>query len=149
METNFSLKSTFKMALLAAASTAVLASTAFAEPTQTFYNDKNHTFCDIKLLAKFWGESNYDAKIGAGTMMEQGQGQHIPGKLAVARTMGVTCGWADADNPRYTYDDAVVLAKYWGEPNPGAAKSKVGDLLFNGQNVHIIRSLRAARGGTY
>ncbi len=151
MERRFDLKSTFKMTLLAAASTAVLANVSLADPVDTLYANKNYTFCDARLLAKFWGESLYDAKVAAGTMIEQGQGQHIAGKLATARTMGgVRCTFDDsADNPRYTYDDAVALAKYWGYPNAGVAKTKIGNLLFNGRNVHIIRSLRAARGGTY
>lgn len=144
------LKTTFRATLLAAASTAVLATVTFANPVDTFYADKNYTYCDLKLLAKFWGEDTYKAKITAGTMMEQGQGQNIPPKLATARTMGgVECTFADADNPDYTYDDAVALAKYWGMKQPGDAKTKVAEALFNGNNVHVIRSLRAARGGTY
>lgn len=142
-------KTTFRATLLAAASTAVLATVTLANPVDTFYANKNYTYCDLKLLAKFWGEDTYKAKISAGTMMEQGQGQHIPGKLAVARTMGVTCAWTDADNPNYTYDDAVALAKYWGMKEPWDAKTKIGESIFNGANIHVIRSLRAARGGTY
>lgn len=143
------LRTTLRATLLAAASTAILASATAANPVDAFYNNKNHTYCDLKLLAKFWGEDTYKAKIAAGNMILEGNGGWLPGKLQAARSMGVSCTFFDADNPNYTYDDAVALAKYWGYNNPGQAKSKVAEQLFNGNNIHVIRSLRAARGGTY
>lgn len=138
------------MPVTAAAALAATVAPGLADPATTFYSSSRHTFCDIKLLARFWGEGNYKAKITAGQMMERGQGRFLPGKLAHARNNMVRnqrfCSWADADNPRYTYNDAVLIGRYW-RTSAGDAKDWVGKMLYYGRNQYVMRVLRMARLG--
>lgn len=134
-------------------STATITPSAMAGPADAFYASGNYTYCDIKLLANFWGVSRGDAKITAGRKIQLGNTRIVNEKIQAARPYGrqrgVTCSFADADNPAYSYNDAVALAKYWGMRSPSDAKAKIGQLLYSGGNIHIRRSLRAARGGQY
>ncbi len=137
----------------AVAVVATLGQPAFAGPIDAFYAGGRYTYCDAKLLATFWGEGVGKAKMDAGRKLELGNRRYVNDKLRSARTYaasrGVRCTFADANNPTYSYNDAVSLARYWGMNRPWDAKLKIGRLLTNGQNIHIRRSLRAARGGRY
>lgn len=135
--------------------TAVVALTAMvapslADPARTFYNDRRHTYCDLKLLARYWNVDTFRAKVIAGQMMERGQGRYLPGKLSYARSNVVRnqrfCSWADADNPRYSYNDAVIIGRYW-RTSVGNAKDWVGKMLYFGRNRYVLRVLRLARRG--
>jgi hypothetical protein len=42
--------------------------------------------------------------------------------------------WNAYANSQYTYDDADLLADYWGKATPWDAKLKIGNLLMSGNN---------------
>ena len=45
----------------------------------------------------------------------------------------------------YTYEDAVLLANFWGKPTPWDAKLKIGSLLLNGNNTAVQQALTNAQ----
>jgi hypothetical protein len=139
-----------QLPLTAAVALTAMAVPSLADPARTFYSTRRHTYCDLKLLARFWGVDTYRAKVTAGRMMERGEGRYLPGKLAHARNNMVRnqrfCGWGDADNPRYSYNDAVMIGRYW-RTSVGNAKGWVGKMLYFGRNRYVLRVLRMARAG--
>lgn len=140
--------------LLAGVSLAVFMSTstmighAQVNYANTFYQTGGYTYCDAKLLAGLWNQSVWDAKVIAGDKLAHGLADAVREQLQDARNQAgrnnVRCSFEDADNPRYTYDDAVKLANYWGEPTPYDAKLKIGRLLQDGYNDAIRSALRSA-----
>lgn len=140
--------------LLAGVSMAVVMSTtmvvghAQVNYANTFYKTGGYTYCDAKLLAGLWKESVWEAKVIAGDKLAHGLADAVREQLQDARNQAgrnnVSCSFEDADNPQYTYDDAVKLANYWGEPTPYDAKLKIGRLLQDGYNDAIRSALRSA-----
>jgi hypothetical protein len=47
----------------------------------------------------------------------------------------------------YTYEDAVVLAKYWGRNEPWEAKVKMAQLLSEGKDRALKTALKRAKKG--
>jgi len=140
--------------LLAGVSLAVFMSTssiigqAQVNYANTFYQTGGYTYCDAKLLAGLWNQSVWDAKVIAGDKLAHGLADAVRDQLQDARNQAdrnnIRCTFEDADNPRYTYDDAVKLAAFWGEPTPYDAKLKIGRLLQDGYNDAIRSALRSA-----
>ncbi len=52
--------------------------------------------------------------------------------------------WAHS-NPQYSYNDAEVLARYWGKATAYEAKLKIGGLLLSGNNAGLQQALIDAR----
>lgn len=146
------LRSTLKYAVIpvtAAAALAGSAVSAIAGPVDTFFASGRYTYCDAKLLARFWGETPWKAKHTAGRMIQRGQGRFLPGKLAVARRLTRNnyrfCNYTMA----YQYNDAVLVARYW-RSGVGGAKDWMGKMLYLGRNWRIRQVIRLARlGRTY
>lgn len=136
-------------ALLASAAIAPLPALA-RDPVSAFYGSGEFTYCDLKILAKFWGSDTYDAKIDAGNMLLNGRYNDLKEKIRVASrewtAAGNRCTFDDADNPRYTYNDAADLAAYWGGGmTPWDAKLKIASNLGTGGNLWIKAELQQAR----
>ena len=129
-------------------SATIISSHAQVNYADTFYNDGGYTYCDAKLLASFWNESIYDAKVQAGQKVANGFDVTVKEQLREARDNAarnnIRCTWEDGDNPQYTYEDAEKLAVYWGENSPWDAKLKIGRLLQEGLNDAIISALQRA-----
>lgn len=127
---------------------------AAVHPATAFYDNANYTYCDIKLLSAYWKQSRYDSKVRAGEKILRNEYDVLESYLNSARTQAeaqnLKCTFADADNPAYTYQDAEVLANFWGKPTPYEAKLKVAAMLQDGDNKLVKRALTQARqsGGT-
>lgn len=137
------------VALLAGA--AIVPLPAFAkDAVDAFYETGEFTYCDLKMLAKFWGSDTYEAKLDAGNMLLSGEHKELKEKITIASRQwsasGNRCNFEDADNPSYSYDDAVKLAAYWGGGmTPFDAKLKVASNLETGDNLWVKSELQKAR----
>lgn len=137
----------FATLLMTSVPQTVLAATD-ADAAQAFYDNANYTYCDIKLLSAYWGQSRYDSKVRAGEKLLRNEQyvveEFLTSARAAAAANNVSCSFADADNPPYTYEDAEKLAEYWGKPTPYDAKLKIGSMLQAGQNKMVIEALQRA-----
>ena len=137
---------------------AMLPSSARAQSDQAavdaFYAGQKYTYCDAKVLANFWGSEIWDAKIGAGQMIMNRQARQLNQKLRNAADIwsqsGQSCSFEDADNPPYSYDDAVSLAKFWSKDwnqdvTPYDAKMKIVLNIEGGGNSWVLGELAKAR----
>jgi hypothetical protein len=108
--------------------------------------DGKYTYCDAKLLAAYWGQSIYEAKARAGEKLLRGERSVVGDFLSSARSRapenGTTCTF---DEEGYSYDDAALLAKYWGKPTPWDAKLKINRLLMSGNNAAVQKALQSAK----
>lgn len=138
----------FAALLMTSTPQAALAATD-VDAANAFYDNANYTYCDIKLLSAYWGQSRFDSKVRAGEKLLRNEQYVVEEFLVSARASAggnnVSCSFADADNPRYTYEDAEVLADFWGQPNPSGAKTKIGSMLQNGDNKLVMQALNNAR----
>jgi hypothetical protein len=115
-----------------------------------YYNPNNanaffqhYTYCDAKLLGTYWGKSTFDAKIRAGEKILRNVKWIVDNALRQARSQNnVNCSYYDEG---YSYDDAVLLAEYWGKNTAWDAKLKMNNLLKQGYNSSIKTSLREAK----
>lgn len=124
---------------------------SFNNPLLLAYNNTNnadaffqhYTYCDAKLLGAYWGKSTYDAKIRAGEKILRGGRWVVNHSLRQARNQSnVNCSYYEEG---YSYDDAVLLAKYWGKNTPWDAKLKINNLLKQGYNSSIKTALKQAK----
>ena len=136
------------IAALAATST-LFSNSANANAANAFYRTGEYTYCDLKILAAYWKRDTYQAKIAAGQKILSGYNntlkQALKSARPVAQQAGVRCTFADADNPSYSYNDAVKLARHWGVKTPWDAKLKIASNLFYGGNLWVRGQLAAAR----
>ncbi len=144
----------FKKTPLALAISTLLMTTSgqvSADAASEFYRSGNYTYCDVRLLSAYWGHSPWDAKVRAGNKLLANEQYVVEDYLRSARNYGlehnVTCSFADADNPSYSYQDAEKLARYWGHPTPYDAKLKIGTMLWQGENKAIQQALYYANQG--
>jgi hypothetical protein len=139
---------------IAAVGAAILPSAALAQSDEAavdaFYAGQKYTYCDARVLADFWGEEIWEAKIGAGQMILQQQESRLNQKLKnAARTWtqnGNSCEFEDVDNPPYSYEDAQSLAAFWGgDMTPYEAKMKIVLNVEGGGNSWVLGELAKAR----
>ncbi len=109
-----------------------------------------YTYCDAKVLAAFWGEADpYAAKVRLGDkMLRWGAADaqsHVPAARAQALQKPeaeLPCTFSDGG---YSYEDAVLLATYWGKNEPWGAKVKMAQLLIEGKDRAIKTALKKAK----
>jgi hypothetical protein len=53
--------------------------------------------------------------------------------------------WKVYTNSQYSYEDAALLAKFWGESEPWDAKLKIGRLLMGNDKAAVQEALQNAR----
>ena len=106
------------------------------------YFNSNYTYCDVRILSKFWEQSEDETKIMIGEKLDIGGESFLEAALGQGRTVakkkGVSCDFWDSG---YEYSDAEVLAGIW-KVGISEAKSMVGDKLFRGENK-VMRKLIA------
>lgn len=136
-----------------ALSLTAMISPADASGVESFYSTGDYTYCDAKLLSKYWRQTPFDSKIRAGDKIARGEDYVVKDYLTSARKYAlehnVRCTFEDANNPDYSYDDASRLARYWGNQSPYEAKLKIAGLLQEGRNKYVRSSLQAAIQGRY
>ncbi len=111
-----------------------------------FWNGK-YTYCDAKTLAAYWDQPIFEAKSRAGEKLLNGENGILEGYLARARTRAQdigqpTCTYNDEG---YSYEDAAILAEYWGKSTPWDAKLKMNRLLAQGSNAAIQKDLQQVK----
>ncbi len=114
------------------------------------YFAQGYTYCDAKVLAAFWGETTpYAAKVRLGDkMLRWGPADaqaHVPAARAQALQKPASempCSFIDGG---YSYEDAVLLATYWGKKEPWGAKLKMARLLIRGKDSDIQTALKKAK----
>ena len=130
-----------------------LASSQYSESQLfTAYANSKYDYDDAKLLAKYWGKSNaYEAKLKIGRLLKAGDSSWVQSSLASAKKESNSQSFSDHDlfeayaNSKYSYDDAKLLAKYWGKSNTYEAKLKIGRLLKTDGARWVQSSLESAK----
>lgn len=137
------------------ATTVATKDAAAQNAVQDFYRSGEFTYCDAKFLGKYWSRSPWDAKVFAGQKIRSGHRNTLKNVLKQAirsgEQQGVRCTFGDANNPAYTYNDAVTLSRYWTRAwnvnpamSPYDAKLKVA-LNLPGGNLWVRGELKKAR----
>jgi hypothetical protein len=114
------------------------------------YFAQGYTYCDAKVLAAFWGEATpYAAKVRLGDKMLRWGPNDAQAHVPAARSQALQkpeaelpCTFMDGG---YSYDDAVLLAKYWGKKEPWEAKVKIARLLIQGKDADLQTALKKAK----
>ena len=118
------------------------------EELDAFFSSK-YTYCDAQLLGNYWGQSALDAKVRIGQKILWGdrgvayleqfivdaQGQ------ALSQDIRNLCLYFEQG---YSYDDAVALAEFWGDPSPWDAKIRIERNLILGNDEIVQEALRLA-----
>lgn len=124
-----------------------VASAAFVQPAQAQANYTNaffqsgHTYCDAKLVAAVWGVSADQGKAIIGRKIVNGIGDDVQRVLTEAR-QSYACDFNDTP---HSYEDAVILARLWGQPSPWEAKLAVAQYYTFGQSYTVTEALAGAR----
>lgn len=116
------------------------------------YSRSKYTYIDAKLLANMWNKDVSAVKLHIGFKLLSGPlpaaeleqnlvDARIKALASVNSNQGLTY-WQDSGQ---TYDDAVALAKLWGESSPWNAKIRVEKNLILGNEEVIKRSVSLAR----
>ena len=107
-----------------------------------------YNYCDAQLLSEFWGQSLPETKARIGRKVLWGNGgiPYLEQYLVDARFQAIQqnsqpCTYREAG---YTYDDAVLLANFWGDPSPWEAKQRIERNLLLGKQKTIDSALRRA-----
>lgn len=144
-------------ALLASAAVSPLPALAQSEgaAADAFYASGRYTYCDLKILASYWKAAQdpndtFAAKVSAGRKILNGIEDVLLEQLQEGARQwsasGRRCSFEDADNPAYSYEDAVKLAKLWGNGmTPYDAKLKVALNIEGGGNLWVRGELAKTR----
>jgi len=122
------------------------------QQSESFFNSP-YNYDDAELLAGFWGEkSPYDAKLKIGGLLLNGQANAVVQALKNAQNKNKSkpdvteSQKGDAFfNSKYTYDDASLLATFWGKESPWDAKLKIGGLLLSSNDAAVQQALKKAK----
>jgi len=115
-------------------------SSAESDQLDAFFAE-GYEWDDALLFAKAWGMNDpVDAKIKAGLSILRGHRQWLADFLSEARASDENV-WNAYATSIYDWDDAALLAKYWGLPDTGVAKMKIGQLILDNQSREIDEAL--------
>jgi hypothetical protein len=116
-----------------------------------FFSSGKYTYCDAKILADYWGQSTLDAKARIGRKLLSGEGglSVLEDSVTGARDLAVSRLQSQQElcffeEKGYTYDDAVALARFWGNSTPWEAKLQVEKYLILGEYQAVRNALRSA-----
>ena len=115
----------------------------------------SYDYWDARVLADFWGQSVYDSKARIGRKILWGKKDvAILQQFLVDARIKHLESIASASSPAsytyygesgYTYDDAKVLAKFWGDASPMDGKLRIERNLTLGNSAMIQEALSMAR----
>ncbi len=118
------------------------------QQSDAFWNSK-YTYEDAVLLAESWGKPTlWDAKLKIGSLLMSGDDAAIQKELQQAANQANPEQQDEQQqsdafwNSKYTYNDAQLLAEWWGMSAPWDAKLKIGRLLMNGNDAAIQKELQ-------
>ncbi|MEL6927883.1 MAG: hypothetical protein AAFO95_04525 [Cyanobacteria bacterium J06600_6] len=113
------------------------------------YAISKYNYCDASLLADLWGQPIYQAKarIGRKVIWQAGGIPYLEQMLVDARVTAIASGTSRCQyiDMGYTYDDAVVLAEFWGDSDPWEAKVRIKNNLILGNQDAVDSALRQAK----
>ncbi|MEM7725052.1 MAG: hypothetical protein AAF208_01610 [Cyanobacteria bacterium P01_A01_bin.45] len=121
-----------------------------------FFRSK-YDYWDARVLADFWGQRVDEAKARMGRKILWGKENVsiLEQYLVDARVQALqSAGKSTPSKPnpyklyiesKYDYDDAVKLAKFWGDRTPFDAKLRIERNLILGQQDIVEKALRQAR----
>ncbi|MBP9093139.1 hypothetical protein KBI23_19090 [bacterium] len=116
------------------------------------YSRSKYSYTDASVLAKFWkqnigeAKSRIGSKLLAGPMGEDTLAQYmVDARIAALGAVNSNQGLTYWQDSSHTYDDAVALAKLWGEPSPWEAKVRVERNLILGNEKIIQNSIELAK----
>ncbi|MEL6342256.1 MAG: hypothetical protein AAFV53_03935 [Myxococcota bacterium] len=113
----------------------------------------SYDYCDAKMIALVWKSSINDAKLTLGRKVMGGMQGLAAQDIANGRQQalaafetnrGVRCHYHEAG---YDYNDAELLATYWGLPNTWEAKMTIERKLLFGNKDLIKQALENAKRG--
>jgi hypothetical protein len=115
----------------------------------------SYNYWDARVLADFWGQSVYDSKARIGRKILWGKKDvAILEQFLVDARIKHLESIANASTPSsytyygesgYTYDDAEVLAKFWGDASPMDGKLRIERNLTLGNSSVIEEALKMTR----
>lgn len=111
--------------------------------------DFGYNYCDAKVLAKYWKQRDpYDAKITMGqklwNLSADDSDQIVRDARAEALKKSDKNLPAYFDDGGYTYDDAKLLAGYWGSEDTRESKMTMSRLLIGDHDKVIKAALNSA-----
>jgi hypothetical protein len=124
------------------------------EPIQPrdIYAASRYEYCDAVVLGGFWGVGAWDAKAKIGLLIGAGQEPDVAATLQRAQLAAASNLSDDSlrcryDDIGYSYDDADVLADFWGI-DTWDAKVRIEEKYLRDGHIrtHIDEALRLARG---
>lgn len=109
-----------------------------------------YSYNDAALLADFWKTASvWDAKLKMGALMLRGSDSIVQKALVDANNRNVLPNQeqqqVNAYASKYTYNDADLLAKFWGTTTVWDAKVRIGSLMLRGDDAAVQRDLNNAR----
>ena len=110
------------------------------EPLDAFFEFSD--MCEAKMLSNFWGQPIVETKARIGAKYLAGQEGLVSEEVSRANGDGnaAGCDWSDV---AYGYEDAVVLAKYWGI-SVEDTKATIVDKIRIGNRPYLLQELGAA-----
>jgi hypothetical protein len=113
------------------------------------YSNSKYSYDDAVILADFWGKSNpWEAKLKIGSLLMSGNEAAVQKALQDAPQQAAAPAsledqqWEAYSNSKYSFDDAAILADFWGKSDPWEAKLKIGSLLMSGNEAAVQKALQ-------
>ncbi|MGF1933162.1 MAG: hypothetical protein RM347_002010 [Nostoc sp. ChiQUE02] len=117
---------------------------------QAFFRSQ-YDYWDARILANYWGQSVEDAKARIGRKILWGRKDVaileqflLDARVKALQSVGTTPN-SLYNQSKYKYDDAALLAKFWGDPSPWDAKLRIERNLILGNDEIIEEALQYAR----
>jgi len=120
------------------------------------YASSEYGYWDAVVLADFWGRSTYESKAVIGQKLQGGGDnlENLERTLVDARAQALESvrnrdlryyqQFVEERAGRFTYDDVVKLAEYWGIADPQDAKLALETYLVSGNFDELAEAMRAA-----
>ncbi|MEB3229520.1 MAG: hypothetical protein VKJ64_00810 [Leptolyngbyaceae bacterium] len=129
------------------ASTSPLLISQIQDELEAFWAS-SYTFWDAAVLAQYWGQSMEDSKARIGRKIGFGPADVaileqflLDARISALLTVENLELYFQSD---YTYDDAAILAEFWGDPSPYDSKLRIERNLIMGQKDWVDAALQLA-----
>ncbi|MCB1178945.1 MAG: hypothetical protein KDK36_15275 [Leptospiraceae bacterium] len=107
------------------------------------FSSSKYNYDDAEQLSYFWGLSSpWDAKLKIGSLILSKNETVI--ERALTEKKDHDRQFETYSNSKFSYDDAVLLAEFWGLSDPWDAKLKIGKNIINGNEEDIKKQLKEA-----
>ncbi len=124
--------------------------TGISKELQSFFRSQ-YDYWDARVLANYWGQSVEDTKARIGRKILWGKKDVaileqflLDARVKALQSVEITPNSLYSES-KYKYDDATLLAKFWGEPSPWDAKLRIERNLILGNDEIIESAMQYAR----